>query len=349
MTLTRPAYCTRETVRAVTDQMPSARMNALIDSAIASAADTVDAFLNRVFYPTFGTRYRDWPDSMGASSFRLWLEDDELISLTSVTAGGTALTVGNLFLEPINTGPPYDRIEVNTGTTTVFRAGTTHQRAIALTGVFGYRADTAPAGALAEALDTTETAVDVTNSALIGVGDLLISDTEYMLVTDSTWLTTGQTVQTPLTADVTNNAVAVTTGSAYAVGETLLLDTERMRITDVAGNTLTVERAVDGSVLATHAGSTIYAPRTLTVARHAVGTTAATHSSAAALSVHAVPALVAELALGETLVTLAQRSGAYARPSGQGAGTRPQPGAGLEDLRTLAFKAYGRINGPMVV
>jgi hypothetical protein len=118
-----------------------------------------------------------------------------------------------------------------------------------------------------------------------------------------------------LASDVT---IAVTTGTSYTVGEILLLDSERMLIVDIAGNNLTVKRAWDGTVLAAHTGSTIYAPRRLTVTRGAVGTTAATHSNGAAITRHVVPGLIKELCVAEALNTLLQETGGYSRVIGTG-------------------------------
>ncbi len=91
-----------------------------------------------------------------------------------------------------------------------------------------------------------------------------------------------------------------------------------MLITDIAGNVLTVKRAWDGSVLATHVGATVYAPRLLTVVRGVLGTAAATHLNGAAVAVHAVPGLVRELAVAEALNLFLQESAGYARTVGEG-------------------------------
>lgn len=333
-------YCTVEDVRDALDFAESARSDAQIGRAVDSASRSVEGLLRRRFYPWTGTRYKAWPNYQYARPWRLWLDQDELISLTSITAGGSAVT--GYFLEPINTGPPYTRIETDLASSSAFSSGTTHQRAIAITGVFGYSADEAPAGALAEALDGTETAVDVTDSAAVGVGSILRVDSERMTVTGKVMLDTGQDLQADLTASVADVSVSVTTGSAYAVGEVLLLDSERMRVEAVAGNTLTVRRAVDGSVLASHSGSDIYAPRTLTVVRGDLGTAAATHSSSAPIVRHIVPGLVHELAVAESINTLQQEQSGYARVVGEGDNAIEVRGQGLSAIRMDALDRYGR-------
>jgi len=163
-----------------------------------------------------------------------------------------------------------------------------------------------------------------------------------MIVTAKSMLTTGQTLQTPLTISNADVTVAVTNGSAYNIGEVILLDAERMLIVDIASNNLIVKRAWDGSVLASHAGSTIFAPRSLTVTRGALGTTAAAHSDTTAITKHKVPVLIKQLAIAEALTALQQEGSAYARVVGSGEAQREASGKGLADLRNLVYTRYGR-------
>ena len=342
-------YCTREDVKQALDFAETARSDARVDRAIEGASRDAERVLHRKFYPWTGTRYFPWPDPAYRTAWRLWLDADELISVTVLSAGGTTIGISGYYLEPANTGPPYTSIEINLASQSAFATGSTHQRDIAVTGVFGYAADESPVGLLAEALDASETGVDVTDSASVGVGTLIRVGTERMSVTGKTMLDTGQNLASPLTASTADVTVAVATGSAYTVGETLLLDSERMLVVDVAGNNLTVKRAYDGSVLAAHTGSDIYAPRTLTVERGALGTTAETHLTAAAVTRHVVPGPVRSLVLAEAVNQVLQESGGYSRTVGAGSaaqttqGTaRSAGGAGLPDIREQAYTACGR-------
>jgi len=347
MGIVTPVYTTREAVKAAPELKETARANAAVDDAIEAASRSVEGLLHRRFYPWTGTRYFDWPNSYSRTAGRLWLGGNELISVTTFTTGNgaTTLTAGQYILRRADDldEPPYTHVEINRGTSAAFSSGTTTQRALAITGVFGHSAETAPAGALAEALDASETGVDVTDSASIGVGQIIKVDSERMIVSEKSMITSGQTLQTPLTATAANETVAVTTGSAFFVGEVILLDSERMLIVDIAGNNLTVKRGWDGSTLATHTGSTIYAPRSLTVVRGALGTTAAAHDTAAAITKHVVPGLVRELCEAEALVQLAQRNAAYARVVGTGDNERESSGRGLAQIRKDAIAAYGRL------
>lgn len=337
-------YCTREDVKHALDVKETARSDAQVDRAIEAATSDVDGLTHRRFYPQVGTRYFDWPSAQGGRAWRLWLDDIEVVSLDSLVAGGATIPAADYLLEPVNSGPPYNRIEIDLSSSSAFAAGNTHQRAIAATGLWcGCPAEEAPAGALAEALDATETGVDVTDSAAIGVGNIIKVDSERMIVTGKQMLDTGQNLGGNLTASTADVTVPVSTGSAYAVYEVILIDSERMLIVDIAGNNLTVKRAWDGTVLAAHtSGADIYAPRTLVVTRGALGTSAAAHSSSAAIVRHVVPGLVRNYAVALSLDTLLQERSGYAREVGSGDNAREASGRGLRALRDDVITAYGR-------
>lgn len=355
MTVTRATYCTREMVQRALDVKETARQAGQIDRAIEAASDQLDGgatganrgagILKRKFFPEVETRYFDWPNSQWARSWRLWLDQHDLVSVTALTAGGTTISAADYFLRP-DDGPPYTRVEIDLDSSAAFSSGNTHQRAISITGTWGYGADTASAGTLAEALDASETGVDVSDSAAIGVGDLIAVDSERMLVASKSMLDTGVSVDAgdSLAASASDVSITMsTTTNAPVVDEVILIDSERMLVVDVAGSVLTVKRAWDGSVLAAHAGGTdIYAPRTLTVVRGAYGTTAATHTTSTAISRHVPPPLVRDLALGLALVQLLGEQAGYARTAGSGDNQREVTGRGLDRIRRDAYAAYGR-------
>lgn len=343
--MVRPWYCTMEDVTRSVDIQETARAQAIVRREIGAAANKVDSLCKRVFYPWTGTRYVDWPSrTPGQTSYRVWLDASrQLVSLTSLKSGGETIDTADVLLEPQSVGPPYDELQLDLSSSARFSSGATFQRSLAMTGVFGFDLNEDPAGTLAASVSSTSaTSITVSDGSAIGVGSLLRVDSERMIVTARSWLTSAQTLQTPLTASAANVAVVVTTGSAFNVGELVLLDSERMLIVDIAGNTLTVKRAQDGSVLATHTGSIVYVSRTLTVARGVLGTTAATHSSSAAIVSHVYPPLVNELATAEAIVGIINAGAGYARTIGSGENVKEARGAGLLDLRKQARSAFGR-------
>jgi hypothetical protein len=346
MTVARPTYCTREEVKAALDIKETARNNAIVDRAIQAASDSVEGLLHRVFYPTTSTKYFEWPNWSYAYPWRLWLEQNELATTaTAVSSGGTTIALNQVFFEPVNFGPPYTSIELDRSTSASFGHGSTPQREVAITGQFGYWTNTSAAGTLAAAItDTTGTSVTGSSGIAVGVGDVIVVDTERMLVTEKSSVSTSQTQQGSgcSTASNADNALAVTDGTKYSAGEVLTLGTERMLVENITGNTLTVKRAWDGSVLATHSGATIYAYRSYTVVRGSCGTTAATHLNAAPISIAAYPGLVKQLSVAEAVVWMASEPGAYAMAQGSSDNRAERIGAGLPDLRDATYTALGR-------
>lgn len=55
--------------------------------------------------------------------------------------------------------------------------------------------------------------------------------------------------------DASETGVDVTAGTAFKAGQVIEIDSERMEIASIATNTLTVERAVNGTTAATHSSS----------------------------------------------------------------------------------------------
>ena len=207
--------------------------------------------------------------------------------------------------------------------------------------MYGYWTSTKPGGTLAAAVSsTTATTATVSDSSVLGVGDVLIAGTEQLLVSDQAMADTGQ-AQTGSgcgTALENDNVLEVADGTQVHAGEILQLDAEWMLAEAVTGNYVTVQRAVLGTVLDEHSGAEVYAARALTVIRGFGGTTAATHLDSAALLVQLIPAEVHEYAIAEALNYVYQKTSAYARTIGE-AGARTVPGGSLPDLRAAGARA----------
>jgi hypothetical protein len=248
-------------------------------------------------------------------------------------------------LEP-DTGPPFTRVEINRASSAVFSAGVTSQRAIAITGLFGYSNDEESVGALSASLaaDPAATATATWTTARVGVGDVLRIDSERVVVTQKTMVDSTQNLQTSMTAAASNVTVAVTNGAAFALEEVLLIDSERMLVVDIAGNNLTVKRAWDGTALAAHTAPTadIFTLTGIEIDRAQLGTTLAAHNSGATVYRHIVPGLVRNLCVAEALTTLLQEQAGYARVVGSGDNAMEASGKGLKVLRDDACTRYGR-------
>lgn len=338
-------YCTREDVKSALDVKTTARSNSQVDRAIEAASRTVEGLLHRTFYPLLTTKYFPWPNyPQRSESWILWLDANELVSVATLVAGGTTIASADYFLEPQQYGPPYNRIELDKSTSATFGVGDTDQRNVAITGVFcGCDITELVGPTTSEALDASETGVDVSESASVGVGSILRIDSERMIVTGKTSITTGQTISANLGVQKNEETVGVQTGTSFTVGEQILVDAEYMLIVDIAGNNLIVKRATDGSTLAAHtSGATVYAPRTLVVTRGALGTTAATHSTSAPTYVYEVPGPVRELAVAEALLELGLRPVGYAMTTGSQAASNTVKLDPIKDLRDRVYTSHGR-------
>jgi len=307
-------YATREAVKAAVG-ITGGKADALIDSYIETASEALEKLLSgRRFIPQTETRYYPWPQKAGKSTV-LYLDQD-LLAVTTLQAKAqdaspTTIAAADYFLEPVNE-PPYRRIEIDLSSSAAFEAGDTSQRSISVLGRWAYSEATKAAGALAEADDGTETALNVTDSSLIDVGDTILIGTEAMFVSARAQLTTGTTLNDTLAASQSDVTVTLASGAAAKQGEVLLLDSEKMLVEAISGNDLTVQRGYDGSVLAAHSsGITVYAPRTLTVVRAVNGTSAATHADAAAILKYAPPADIVNYVQGLAILSHKQASSGW--------------------------------------
>jgi hypothetical protein len=342
-------FATREDVMRALDVKLTARNSAQIDRALESASRDVESLCHRTFAPTTATKSFDWPNGQKARPWRLWLDANDLISVTTLTSGGTTIASSDYFLEPNQYGPPYSRLEIDLDSSAAFSSGDTHQRAITVTGLWGYTNTETTVGALTAAVSTptaTGVSVDAAASAVLGVGSVLRIGDERLLVTGRAMADTGQNVGGGgLAAQANSVTLAVTDGTAFAVDEVLLVESERLLVVDIAGNNLTVKRGWDGSVLAAHAaGVDIYAARTLTVQRGALGTTAATHSNGATVARWDPPGPVRQLTIAEAINTLIMEQAGYSKVlrSGESGGERNRDQKGIERLRTQVYDSHGR-------
>lgn len=340
-------YATREQVMRAADIKAAAYQNSEIDRALDSASLAVDNLCHRGdathsgFAPWTGTRLFDWPDSPNNSgSYRFWLNQHALLSQSAITSGGVDITA-NVYLEPSASGPPYSHLDINRSSSSVLGLGSTSgQRSLSVTGVWGYT--------LAERTSTAWTLNGTVNAAVTtmvftfspGVGRVLRIDSERVIVTEKTWVTSAQTGS--LASSQAAVTLAVADGTQFNVGEQLLLDAERVLIVDISGNNLIVKRAIEGTVLAAHATATIFWLRSCTVDRGALGTTAASHTTGAAIGIWQPPALVNQLTIAYVQDQRAQENSSYARTIGNSDGETNYSGRGISDLEKRVRFAHGR-------
>lgn len=336
---TAPCYATRRAVQEALDIAETARAASQIDRCLTSSSRAVDGLCNRRFYPQVATLTFDWPNEQRAASWRLWLDDHELISLTSLTSGGVAVTTP--FLRP-DWGPPFTYIELNRSTVGGFTAGSTPQRSISIAGVWGYDLNEVTSGTLSAGCTSSAATIAVTDSSIIGPGSLLRVGTERLICTGASMSTTGLTLASGATTAAGSDVTLTASGAGIVAGEIIMVDSERMLAVDVVGSVVTVKRAWDGSVLATHsAATTINALRTLSVERGTLGTTAAAHNSADPVLRHVFPTDVTNFAIALALADMGlQKSGM--RTVTNRAVKETVASVDLADQSDRVFTNYGR-------
>ena len=123
------------------------------------------------------TRFFDWPPSQGGSGggqyaepWRLWLNENDIVVLTSLVSGGVTIPLSAVYLEPVNNPqkgrPFYTYIELDRSQNWAFgNNAQSPQHSIQITGTWGYGADADPAGLLAANVGTTDTTVTVTDGS----------------------------------------------------------------------------------------------------------------------------------------------------------------------------------------
>lgn len=344
-------YATEEQICRSLEIMHTAKASALIRRKLEASSRAVEGQLLRRFYPERRTVRIDYPNYQYAPAWQLWLDSmNEIISIETLSSGGTSIAADDRMLRRADDlrEPPYQWIEIDTSSNAAFTSGDTWQEAIEVVGLFGSTQDTDTSyvdGELEGAINTSVTSITLipsSGSYEVGVGSIILMESERMVVRDRRMADT--TINTTTTLDDMQNAetLGVGSGSAFAIGETILVNSERMYIHDIAGNNLIVERAYDGTTLAEHAsGQDVYARRTFIVQRGALGSTAASHSDAVTFSVHRFPGLVNELCEAECLNMIEQAASGWARVIGGGENARETGGQGLNDIRAQACQLYG--------
>ena len=323
-----------------------------LDRLIEAVSRRIDGETRRRFIPETATRLYPWPQVVAGRAHVLWVSHD-LCSVTTLQtraqdSSPTTIAAADYFLEPHYHGPPYNRIEIDLGSTAALEASTsTSQRSVSVAGSWGYGNDTATAGTVASGLasDAAATSFVCSNASLVGVGDTLLIGSEQLFVSDRAFAVLGAIlIDGALTADKSEVTVTVDAGHGILQGETIQVDSERMYVSSVSGNNLTVIRAYDGTVLAAHSNNTaVQVNRTLTVVRGVNGTTAAVHANASAVSKYQPPADVVELCVAEVIAAYHQEAAGWGRTVGMGEGVQEFRGSGLGDLRKRVIGSYRRL------
>lgn len=200
-----------------------------------------------------------------------------LISVTSLTNNGTALSASDYTLEPPERcwpNGPYSSIRYPNG---VF---STDNHGIVVSGMWGRYSDTEGLGVQASLTDS-ETTVSVSDGSKISPGMVLLIDAECVLV-EATGTETNSTATLGATITADDTAFTISDGSKVKIGEVIKIGGEKMKVADINASTIYVERGWNETRRESHtATATVWVFRQFAVKRGCNGTTAAAHTNAA--------------------------------------------------------------------
>jgi hypothetical protein len=345
-------YATRESVKRAI-RLNGNENDEAVDRLIEAASRDVDGMTHRWFIPKTQTMYFPWPGVNGTGN-TLWLTNLDLISVTTLktqaqNSSPTTVASSDYFLEPVNSGPPYQKIEIDISSTAAFESGDTSQRSISVAGSWGFSNDTVSVGTVASGLasDATETAFVCSNgsdSSGINVGDTLLIESEQLFITEKAAAALASILLNgALTASKSENLIVDGGTHGISVGEVIRVDSEEMFVRGSTSTTLTVERAYNGTTLAAHNNDTaVHIFRTLTATRGVNGTTGATHADDTAASAYRAPADIRQLTHALAIAGITQEAGAWGRSLGQGDAAVDMTGRDLGALAERVSQRYLR-------
>ena len=346
--------CTREQVKRA-GSINGAVQDDRVDRLIEAASQRLERAMRRFFIPRTETRLFRWPPPQPSRGSVLWLDQD-LIAITTLqseaqNSSPTTIASSDFFLEPNNTGPPYNRIELDRSSAAAFQSGDTPQRSISVLGRWGFSEDTLSVGTVASGLSSSSSATSMvcSDGGLIDVGDTLLIESEQIFVIERVNAALGTVkIDGALTANIAEDVTADASHGILA-GEVIQVDSEKMFVESVSGTTLSVVRAYDGSVLAAHSNDTaIHTFRTLTIERGVNGTTAATHANATVISKYEPPFDINEICRADVLAAFAQEGASWGRVVGTGDGAREFSARDLAGRRDEVIKSYKRLRSAVI-
>ena len=346
-------YTSREKFK-VAANIRGEQWNDTIERVIEASSRDVDRWTRRHFIPKTQTRLYRFPQPRPGLAGVLWLDQD-LLSVTTLqtkaqNTSPTTISSSDYFLEPNNPEPDgntrYNRIEIDLSSTAAFEGGDTPQRSISVAGSWGWGNATQSAGAIDDSggINASDTTLIVSDASKIDVGDTLLIDSEQVFVSDRSFAARAS-ILLDEGSDLagTNATVTVTIDGSHGIvaGEVIRIDSEQMYVVSVSTNDLTVIRAWDGSVLASHTNNTaIHVNRTLTIERGVNGTTAASHSDEASINKYVPDSDVSRWCMAEAIATYHQEHGGWGTSIGTGTGATVLDGRELSQLRQSMVGYY---------
>lgn len=172
-------YCTLDALKSELGDTGTANV-ARYRRYIANASRAIEDVTGRTFVPVTATKYFDAPVRCPD---RLFLEYDDLLSITTLEDQTGAITSADYWLYPLNMTPRHSIVLNTTDLGRAFEYDDDPEKAITITGQWGYCNDTVATGLTlgAAIINTTGTSITL-SSTTCETGWTLLIDSEALFV-----------------------------------------------------------------------------------------------------------------------------------------------------------------------
>jgi len=172
-------YCTLDALKSELGDTGTAN-DARYRRYIANASRAIEDVTGRTFVPVTATKYFDAPVRCPD---RLFLEYDDLLSITTLEDQTGTITAANYWLYPLNMTPRHSIVLNTTDLGRAFEYDDDPEKAITITGQWGYCNDTVATGLTlgAAIINTTGTSITL-SSTTCETGWTLLIDSEALFV-----------------------------------------------------------------------------------------------------------------------------------------------------------------------
>ena len=170
-------YCTLDALKSELNETTGTN-DARLSRYIAQSSRAIEQYTRRTFIPITATKYFDAP----RDGCKLFLQDDDLLTLTTLSDDIGTITSTYYWLYPLNLSPKHTILLDTDDLGRAFWYNEDPNKAIVATGTWGYTDDYVATGAALNGAVSSTTATAVSLSAAVEVGWTLLVDSEAMFV-----------------------------------------------------------------------------------------------------------------------------------------------------------------------
>lgn len=229
-----PEYTTLNRLRAI-DEIESTADDSLLIAFIQQASMWLTTTANREFLPFVDTRYYD-ALSRNAYGHTLYLDDSDLLEVSSLAVAGTTIPASQYVLHPNNSWPKDSIVLVTSSTYNLSDYQTNRQQSIVVTGTFGFHNNWPAAWAttgqtvLDDPLPAGQTTITVADVSAFEVRQYLRIEDEYLQVTAIDTVDDELTVERGINGTTAVEHAATTAIDRYRQIPDIQLATEKLAV-----------------------------------------------------------------------------------------------------------------------